>query len=52
MSGEPVNQNPDRCVERDTFQRPELKRLGTLAELTAGMTGLTMDGGSGMSKFP
>jgi hypothetical protein len=29
---------------------PRLERLGSLTELTRGMGGLMMDGGSGMSK--
>lgn len=32
------------------LKRPELTRLGTLTELTQGMNGIMLDGGSGMSK--
>lgn len=34
---------------RKPLEPPRLKRLGSLAELTAGMGGAMMDGGSGMS---
>jgi hypothetical protein len=34
---------------RKTLEPPRLKRLGSLADLTAGMGGAMMDGGSGMS---
>jgi len=37
-------------ARKKTLEPPRLKKLGTLAELTAGMGGLMMDGGSGMSK--
>lgn len=32
------------------LKRPELTRLGTLTELTQGMGGPLVDGGSGMSR--
>lgn len=34
---------------RKKLDPPRLQRLGTLADLTAGMGGAMMDGGSGMS---
>lgn len=40
---------PKGPAPKKTLEPPRLKRLGTLADLTAGMGGAMMDGGSGMS---
>ena len=36
---------------KKSLKRPKLTRLGTLAEMTQGMNGVMIDGGSGMSKI-
>jgi len=52
MAEESVKKNLEACVEPITLEPPVLTRLGTLAELTTGMNGASMDGGSGMTRFP
>lgn len=43
----PTKKSP---APKKTLEPPRLKRLGKLADLTAGMAGAMMDGGSGMSR--
>ena len=44
------NKGPRKAESKKPMQPPRLSRIGTLREVTAGMNGIMLDGGSGMSK--
>jgi hypothetical protein len=49
MADEP-KEHPSPEEKRPALEKPQLKRLGDLQDLTQGMFGTAFDGGSGMSR--
>jgi len=44
------SKDPHKAEPKKPLVPPRLSRAGTLREMTAGMNGIMLDGGSGMSK--